>query len=136
MALQMTTSRSADILVVEDDSLLRQLLRIVLTREGYRVELTKNGQEAVDFLTSGGTTKVILLDMMMPVMDGLRFLAWLGEHPDISDRLRVVVLSAYALDNETDRDLHNLKKVSAIINKPVVVTRLLETLHQTLQTDA
>jgi CheY-like chemotaxis protein len=132
----MTTNRSADILVVEDDPLLRQLLMLVLTRDGYRVELSQNGQEAVDFLASGGTAKIILLDMMMPIMDGLRFLAWLDEHPDISDKLRVVVLSAYALDNETDRNLHNLKKVSAIIKKPVVVTKLLETLHQTLQTDA
>ena len=136
MAFCMTTNRSADILVVEDDPLLRQLLMLVLTRDGYRVELSQNGQEAVDFLASGGTAKIILLDMMMPIMDGLRFLAWLDEHPDISDKLRVVVLSAYALDNETDRNLHNLKKVSAIIKKPVVVTKLLETLHQTLQTDA
>lgn len=132
----MASNKSPDILVVEDDSTLRQLLNIVLARGGYSVVLTQNGQEAVDFLTSGGTAKIILLDMMMPVMDGLRFLAWLDDRPEISDALRVVVLSAYALGSETENDRHCLKRVSAVINKPVVVTKLLETLRQTLQADA
>ena len=128
--------RSLSVLVVDDNASMRAALRGIVKGDGH--DVIGEAAEGKTALTLIRQMKpdVVLLDMMMPVMDGLRFLAWLGEHPDISDRLRVVVLSAYALDNETDRDLHNLKKVSAIINKPVVVTRLLETLHQTLQTDA
>ena len=62
------------ILIVEDDSDLAQVLAEVLEAEGYSTAIAANGSEALDYLRSNGShPDLILLDMMMPVMDGWRF---------------------------------------------------------------
>jgi CheY-like chemotaxis protein len=61
------------ILVVEDDVDVARLLREVLEAEGYRTAVAGNGCEALDQLQKDGHPDLILLDMMMPVMDGWKF---------------------------------------------------------------
>lgn len=63
------------VLLVEDEIPTRDTLRDVLQDEGYKVAVAGNGQEALDQLSSVGDVCVILLDLMMPVMDGLQLLA-------------------------------------------------------------
>ena len=58
------------ILIVEDDSDLRDSLADLLTEEGYRVAGAANGQEAMDYLRQSAPPCLILLDLMMPVMNG------------------------------------------------------------------
>ncbi len=62
------------ILVIEDDEIARAGIAAVLGREGYLVALAANGQEALDYLRGGSTPCLILLDMMMPAMDGWEFI--------------------------------------------------------------
>ncbi len=64
----------SDILVVDDDSDLRCALRTALELEGYRVALAANGREAWEWLQSAPPPALILLDLMMPVMDGSQLL--------------------------------------------------------------
>ena len=60
------------VLIVEDDSALRELLAMILEGEGLAVETASNGREALEMLTAHPPS-VILLDMRMPVMDGWQF---------------------------------------------------------------
>jgi len=63
------------VLVVDDDADVREMLRIALRAEGYEVACVANGREALHHLRSHAETCVILLDLMLPVMDGTHFRA-------------------------------------------------------------
>lgn len=67
-------SRSATILVVEDNDICREEVTGVLRREGYTVMPLCQGQEALEYLENNPAPDLILLDMLMPVLDGWRFL--------------------------------------------------------------
>ena len=62
------------ILVVEDDLILQGAMKMVLEWEGYRVSCAADGQEALDRLRRDNPPDLILLDWMLPVLDGGRFL--------------------------------------------------------------
>src|SRR5712672_3360944 len=66
------------VLVVDDDPDILQTLGLCLSSEGYRVLMAANGREALDILDREHPA-VILLDLMMPVMDGWQFVAALEE---------------------------------------------------------
>src|SRR5207247_7736405 len=63
------------IFIVENDRATRAWLASVLQAEGYRVVEAANGQEALDYLRTGPRPDLLLLDMLMPVLDGWHFLA-------------------------------------------------------------
>ena len=67
-------AQSHRVLIVEDDPDMREIESQVLGYEGYEVLLATNGREALETVSDHGFD-VILLDLMMPVMDGLTFLA-------------------------------------------------------------
>jgi CheY-like chemotaxis protein len=82
----------ASILVVEDDTDLRDCVREELEDAGFHVSTAGNGREGLELLDRGHRPCLILLDLMMPVMTGYEFLAELrGRDADIP----VVVMSAY-----------------------------------------
>ena len=61
---------SLSILVVDDDELSRKLMRVLLTRQGHRVEVASNGLEALDAIKSQ-KFDIVFMDLQMPVMDGM-----------------------------------------------------------------
>jgi CheY-like chemotaxis protein len=63
----------APIVVVDDDTDLRETLGELLCEEGYETRLFGNGRAALEFLRRGERAKLILLDLMMPEMDGWQF---------------------------------------------------------------
>jgi CheY-like chemotaxis protein len=65
--------RKKKVLLVEDDFDVRDAFQVLLKRQGHRVVCAGNGQEALDLLRSEPLPSLILLDLMMPVMDGWRF---------------------------------------------------------------
>ncbi|HET6343273.1 MAG TPA: response regulator, partial [Myxococcota bacterium] len=70
----MTQPSTNHILLVENDRDIQETLRELLTEEGYDVAMANNGQEALTYLrTASRRPDAILLDLMMPVMDGLQF---------------------------------------------------------------
>lgn len=71
----------ADILVVDDDVDVRGLVLILLEAEGHHVIEAADGQIALDALASGRAIDLIILDMMMPVMDGVTFLENMSRGP-------------------------------------------------------
>ncbi len=63
------------VMVVDDDPDILQTLALCLSTEGYRVLMASNGKEALDLLAKEERPNAILLDLMMPVMDGWQFVA-------------------------------------------------------------
>ena len=63
-----------DVLVAEDDDQISYLLNFMLTREGYKVKVANDGQEAMDAIAEINMPKLILLDIMMPYYDGYQIL--------------------------------------------------------------
>jgi two-component system chemotaxis response regulator CheY len=61
------------VLIVDDDAEVRELLRVALVSEGYEVAGVPNGREALHHLRSHADACIILLDLMLPVMDGAHF---------------------------------------------------------------
>ena len=82
------------VLVVDDDPDIRESLREVLEDEGYEVACVGNGREALDHLKAASPRPcVILLDLMMPVMDGWQFRREQKQDADIAD-IPLVVITA------------------------------------------
>jgi CheY-like chemotaxis protein len=79
------------ILVVDDDPDIRESLREVLEDEGYAVTCVGNGREALDHLQKAPRPCVILLDLMMPVMDGWQFRHEQKKIPSIADVPLIVI---------------------------------------------
>lgn len=73
---------SKHILVVEDDSNIRDLLELYLKREGYTVTLAANGEEGLNEFRKN-KFNLILLDIMMPVMDGMQLCRQIRETSDV-----------------------------------------------------
>ena len=84
--------QTREILVVEDDRAIRRLLKMVLQREGYRVQEAADGVEAV--LKIGvAEYDVIVLDLMMPNLDGFAFMSTLADN-DAARLKKIIVTSA------------------------------------------
>jgi len=81
------------ILFVEDDREVRVTLTQILVEEGYAVDGASNGREALDALRSGDRPCVILLDLMMPIMNGWQFSAAQRKDPSLAE-IPVVIISA------------------------------------------
>ena len=87
------------VLVVDDDAVVRELASLCLERARFAVSLAQDGAEAVRRVESG-PVDVIVVDLMMPAMDGLRFVQWL--RGEAKDETPVVVLTA-AADQQLER---------------------------------
>lgn len=89
-------------LLVEDDDAIAYLLRFLLERMGCRVVAARDGVEAMQAIESGEVTRLVLLDMMLPVHDGLTLLTRLRSLPQW-DGVPVVMLTAKGEQGFVDR---------------------------------
>lgn len=96
---------SERVLVVEDDDDIRDVMQEVLAAEGYRVDVARDGQDALGKLEGGGQPQLILLDMMMPRMDGEAFLKIVRGNPALAAS-PVVVISGSTAAREKAVALH------------------------------
>lgn len=114
------------LLVVDDDADLREALQDVLRDAGYEVLTAANGRQALEVLARAPTRPMlVLLDMMMPVLDGAGFLRELNAQPGGRD-VPVVVFSASAGAREESEALG----AQSYLRKPVDVQTLLDTVEK------
>lgn len=112
------------ILVVDDDADIREALVDVLSDHGYRASAVSNGREALETLRrSSLLPNLILLDLMMPVMDGTQFRREQLQDPALRD-VPVIVISA---GNDLDQHAGTVG-VADTMRKPIDLERLLATI--------
>ena len=97
-------------LVVDDDEAIRQMISRVLERDGFDVDSARDGQDAIDQLNSGDYHFVVL-DLMMPRVDGFGVLNYLKAH--CPDRLRSVIVATAMYSEDLSRE-----PVAGILRKP------------------
>ena len=112
----MSTRRA---LVVDDDAAIRILVARVLTRNDFQVDLARDGAEAIEKMLAHDYC-VVVLDLMMPRIDGFAVVKYLTEH--LPDRLRnVIVMTAFG----TKAISTVSPPVSRIIEKPFDIGNLI-----------
>ena len=97
------TERTSTVLIVDDDEEHRQLVRTILEAQGWVVREAANGRLALDALASA-LPDIVLLDLMMPEMDGFQVVATLQDNPAWRD-VPIVVVTALDLSTEDRRRL-------------------------------
>ena len=91
--------KESTILVVEDESNLNEAYQVILANSGFDILTSFDGQEALDILADN-PVDLILLDLRMPVMDGIEFLK--EYNPDSEDRAKIIVFSNYDMQKEIE----------------------------------
>lgn len=106
-----------NILVVDDDPSLRSLMAMTLKQQKYNVSQAEHGLQATEIM---GDTDVdlIVLDLMMPIMDGRQFLHWLRN--ERKSDIPVLVVTAYGPPTDENDELFK-NGVNAVFAKPVNV---------------
>lgn len=121
-------SRKKRILLTDDDHILQELIQIYLEASGYDMVTACNGREAAEAVQTQ-SFDLILLDLMMPVMDGREFLHWLRDEEKCNTP--VIVLTAMHGADIT-KDL--LESGATVVNyKPLKPDLLLESVNTLLQ---
>lgn len=106
------------IILVEDDDSIRNTMAELLESEGYRVRSFENGKCAVDGLKETKDSQLILLDWMMPVMNGEQFIFARKSYKNLCS-VPIVVVSAVA------SQAHGWPGVADYMNKPIDIDNLL-----------
>lgn len=118
------------LLIVEDDDDVATSLVDVLSMRGYRVWRARHGREAIDTVARDGVRPdAILLDLVMPVMDGAAFLEARREHPLLVDA-PVIVMTAQPAELER---VH--APIFERVDKPTPLARLLDAVSRACHAD-
>jgi len=115
------------VLVVDDDPDILEALAEILEGEGFEVRRARNGKEALERLEPV-PPRLILLDLMMPVMDGWEFSQQMRRRPPVAD-LPIIVLSADRNVGAKARDIGAVGHLA----KPFELTDLLEMVRAALR---
>jgi CheY-like chemotaxis protein len=113
--VQQTTN--AKILVVDDEEYLLEFYHEILTKRGYQVLTAANGQEALNQVTAQ-RPDLILLDIMMPLMDGNEVLRQLKDNPQTKDIPVIVLTNAGNLENMDKAKFYSAYKFFIKSNVP------------------
>ncbi|MEI6286297.1 MAG: response regulator [Bacillota bacterium] len=138
-AVQRSRSYSADlsgarILLVEDNEINQQVAAELLEHEGFIVDIAENGQEAVDKVRAVENQRydAILMDLQMPVMDGITAATIILNDPEYAD-IPIIAMTADAMSGVEQKVLGIGMK--GYVTKPIDVDLLFKTLQQWIKTD-
>jgi CheY-like chemotaxis protein len=116
------------VMVVDDQALFRRSLQDRLRADGYDVVSAENGAEALELLQAAPSPCVVLLDLMMPVMNGVEFLQALERRAETTD-VRVMLVSGHGV---LERIALDSKRIVARLQKPLEMTELRSALQAQL----
>jgi CheY-like chemotaxis protein len=123
---------SGRVLVVEDEAAVRGMFRQILVEAGHEVRVAGNGREALEVLDAGWRPDLILLDLLMPVMNGWQLRAAQRERPDLRDIPVVLVSGSPPRVQPIEA---KALQVAASLRKPVRADVLLRTVEMVLVTN-
>ena len=110
------------ILVIEDDETLRYVIKVGLERSpDYQVVTASDGESGLELLRSN-TPDVLLLDILLPGIDGFEILRQMSPNGGIERPARIIAMSAFT-DTQTRARLHELN-VEMLISKPFTLEEL------------
>ncbi len=116
------------ILLVEDNQINQIIAEELLQSMGYTVDIANNGQEALNFITQK-PYDAILMDIQMPIMDGLTATKTLRQNPQYA-QLPIIAMSAHAMAGDREKSLKH--GMNEHITKPIVPEILFSTLRRWL----
>jgi two-component system chemotaxis response regulator CheY len=114
-----------EILIVEDEISIRDTLKMFLEMENFSVCTASNGREGINLLKSGKRPSLIILDLMMPVMNGWEFMEALNDNVSFSN-IPVIVTTAYP---EKAKEI----AVKKVFVKPIDLEALLEAIGECIE---
>jgi two-component system sensor histidine kinase/response regulator len=123
------SKRGASILVVEDNELNQEVAIGLLSSEGFNVDIANDGREAIDMIALGNYD-IVLMDMQMPVMDGVSATIEIRQHPKFQD-LPIVAMTANAMIQDKEKCL--AAGMNDHISKPIEPEELFRVLIKWIQ---
>jgi len=126
----MSQDVSHKVLVVDDNDDIREMLAVLLDMQGYKVVVAADGEEAVA-VASREEPDVILMDVMMPRLDGLEAARRINQNPKLRN-VPIIGLSAFS-DPLTENGQSNTFSWRAYLRKPIDVDELERLLIKTLR---
>jgi DNA-binding response OmpR family regulator len=124
---QESSKRPHTLLVIDDDEATRDALHKILEEAGYEVATAADGESALRALASGLKPSMIVLDLVMPRMDGWAFASRLKEHQE-HRRIPVLVMTAHG-----SKVLSTAPVSAAYMVKPLQIGELLTTIDNCLR---
>lgn len=115
------STKPYEILVVDDDPIIRDMMVDILSFEDYPIHVARNGREALEKMRNSTVPYLVFLDLLMPVMDGREVCRQLNAEPHLRQRHTIVLMSA--LDNVVEGSALN---VNATLSKPFQVDDVLQ----------
>ncbi len=94
------------VLLAEDDIQLVDMYSRKFALDGFEVRLAEDGQKAIDFLKEGYVPDVAILDVMMPMVDGLQVLAYIKDQKELADV--IVIMLTNLSDEKTAERIYEL----------------------------
>lgn len=122
----MAAKHPLNILLVEDNIINQKVATKLLQNLGYQPDIASNGKEGLEKATAN-SYDIILMDIQMPVMDGLEATAQIHKQFPPEKRPTIVALTAHAV--EGDREYYLSQGMDAYLSKPIQVNALIETLY-------
>ncbi len=119
----------ARVLIVDDDEGIRESVRLAMEEEGYEVAEAPDGRAALDFLQASQKRWLVLLDQLMPVLDGTAFLREVEKNPALFSQHVYILLTARSRISAPTLDLTASLGVS-VLKKPFELEQLLELVAQ------
>jgi CheY-like chemotaxis protein len=118
------------LLLVEDNLVNQRLTKIILEKAGYKVITANHGQIAVDLYTSNRDIKLILMDVQMPVLDGLLATRAIREFEikNNLERVPVIALTAHAMKGDKEKCLE--AGCDNYLSKPIMIEVLKSTIRK------
>jgi CheY-like chemotaxis protein len=122
----------AKIMIVDDDEKLRWILKAILEREGYQVKEAESGIKCLDILSQGEKPDLILLDVMMPGLNGWETCRKIKGNIETQD----IIVAMLTLNDKLDDKVKSINFAVADwhISKPIEKAKIIETLDWILKT--
>lgn len=121
------------ILIVEDESALSGALNAKLSDEGYSVSIAKNGKEGLE-LAMSGHPDMIILDLLMPVVDGMTMMGELRKDETWGKHVPVVILSNLAPSDPQVQSISRFEPAAHLVKADISLEHIISTVRSILKT--